>query len=88
MIIGSGFSKKNQRFLKVVARLSEDDIKKKIQVKDIHEAMEMDRTEIKNILEYLEELGYLELKTIGGPWLYGHITITEKGLEKASVSNS
>lgn len=44
--------------------------------------MELDRTEIKNILEYLEELGYLELKTIGGPWLYGHVTITGKGLEK------
>ncbi len=47
----------------------------------------MDRTEIKNTLEYLEELGYLELKTIGGPWLYGHVSITKKGLKKASEPN-
>lgn len=84
MIIGNEFSKKNQRFLETVARLSGNDIVKKIPVKEINEAMELDRTEIKNILEYLDELEYLEIKTIGGPWLYGHVTITQKGLDKAS----
>lgn len=84
MIIGSGFSEKNQRFLEEVARLSDRDTQKKISVKKINKAMELDRTEIKNILEYLEELGYLKIKTIGGPWLYGHVTITTEGLKKAS----
>lgn len=84
MIIGSSFSEKNQRFLKQVATLSDNDTERKISVKKINDIMEMDRTEIKNTLEYLEQLGYLELKTIGGPWLYGHVSITQKGLEKAS----
>jgi hypothetical protein len=46
--------------------------------------MELYRTEIKNILEYLDELGYLKIKTIGGPLLYGHVSITQEGLEKAA----
>lgn len=84
MIIGSGFSPKNRRFLEVIARLSGRDTDKKIPVKQINETLELDRTEIKNMLAYLEELGYLEIKTIGGPWLYGHVSITPKGLQKAS----
>lgn len=84
MIIGSRFSEKNQQFLEEVARLSDQNTQKKIPVKKINKAMELDRTEIKNTLEYLEELGYLEIKTIGGPWLYGHITITTEGLKKAA----
>lgn len=84
MIIGSGFSEKNQHFLEVVAHLSGRDTRKNIPVKKINETMALDRTEIKNILEYMQELGYIEIKTIGGPWLYGHVTITPKGLKKAS----
>jgi Mn-dependent DtxR family transcriptional regulator len=83
MIIGSNFSEKNLRFLQHVAHLSEKDTERKIQVKQINAVMEMDRPEIKNLLEHLEELGLLEIKTIGGPWLYGHVSITEKGLKKA-----
>lgn len=88
MIIGNGFSEKNQRFLEVIAQLSQNDIQKKIPVKAINKRLKLDRSEIKNMLEYLEELGYLTIKTIGGPWLYGHITITPEGLAKASKSAS
>lgn len=88
MIIGSGFSEKYKRFLKQVAELSDNDTDRKIPVKMINEVTALDRTEIKNILEYLEDLGYLKIKTIGGPWLYGHVSITEKGLEKASGFDS
>jgi Mn-dependent DtxR family transcriptional regulator len=84
MIIGGGFSEKNQRFLETVAELSGHDLKKRIAVKQINNAMELGRTEIKNILEYLDELGYLKIKTIGGPLLYGHVPITQEGLEKAA----
>jgi Mn-dependent DtxR family transcriptional regulator len=84
MIIGGGFSEKNKRFLETVAELSGRDVKKRIAVKQINNAMELDRTEIKNILEYLDELGYLKIKTIGGPLLYGHVSITQEGLEKAA----
>ncbi|MDZ7774064.1 MAG: hypothetical protein U5K31_15175 [Balneolaceae bacterium] len=88
MIIGSDFSRKNGEFLKAVAGLSRGDTAYKIPVREINEKVGMDRTEIRNRLEYLESLGYLNLETIGGPLLYGHVTITEKGLEKAAEIRS
>lgn len=82
MIIGSKFSKKNQNVLIEIGRLASGDAGYKIPVRDINHNLRHDRTEIKNILEYLQHLGYIEIITIGGPLLYGHITITQKGLEK------
>lgn len=82
MIIGSKFSRKYHRLLITIGELSRGKINKEISVKNLNSDLNMDRTEIKNALEYLEELGYIRIKTIGGPLLYGHITITESGLEK------
>lgn len=82
MIIGSEFSKKYHGFLKEIGDLSKNDTTHKISVQDINSDLDLDRTEIKNVLEYLQELGYVNIETIGGPLLYGHITITEEGLEK------
>jgi len=82
MIIGSEFSKKYHRFLKEIAQRSENDTSHRIPVQNINTIISLDRTEIKNVLEYLQELGYISIETIGGPLLYGHITITKTGLEK------
>lgn len=82
MIIGSEFSKKYQRILKEIGSLSQQDTSKQIPVKKINASLEWDRTEIKHVLEYLQELGLINIKTIGGPLLYGHVTITELGLKK------
>lgn len=82
MIIGSEFSKKYHQFLKEVGSRSNHDTSERISVQEINAALNLDRTEIKNVLEYLQELGYINIETIGGPLLYGHITITESGLEK------
>jgi len=82
MIIGSEFSEKYQEFLKEIGRLSKGDPSHQISVKEINTNLSFDRTEIKNVLEYLQELGYIDIKTIGGPLLYGHISITKSGLEK------
>lgn len=82
MIIGSEFSKKYHQFLKEIGSLSNNETSQRIQVQDINASLDLDRTEIKNVLEYLQELGYISIETIGGPLLYGHITITELGLEK------
>lgn len=82
MIIGSDFSKKYQRILKVIGSLSDEDTSKQIPVKKINATLKWDRTEIKHILEYLQELDLINIETIGGPFLYGHITITELGIEK------
>lgn len=82
MIIGSEFSKKYHKFLKVIGERSQNDTTQKISVQDINSSLNLDRTEIKNVLEYLQELRYINIETIGGPLLYGHITITEEGLDK------
>ncbi|MGD8427262.1 MAG: hypothetical protein PVH63_06500 [Balneolaceae bacterium] len=82
MIIGSGFSKKYNHFLKEIGSLSQNDTSHKISVQEINENLKLDRTEIKNVLEYFQDLGYISIETIGGPLLYGHITITKSGLEK------
>lgn len=87
MIIGSEFSKKNQQYLLEVCRLSGGNTEYKIPVQDINENLGLDRTELKNILEYLRELGYIEIATIGGPLLYGHVTATEEGLQKCKELN-
>lgn len=88
MIIGSEFSKKNQEYLREICRLSKGDVDLKLPVHHINENLGLDRTQIKNILEYLQELGYIEIVTIGGPMLYGHIKVTQKGLDKCSDLNN
>ncbi|MCW9707337.1 hypothetical protein [Fodinibius salsisoli] len=82
MMIGSKFSKKYHQFLQKIGDLSEGNTGQKISVKKVNDHVHLDRTEIKNALEYLQELGFINIETIGGPFLYGHITITAAGLNK------
>lgn len=82
MMIGSKFSKKYHQFLQKIGDLSDGRTTQKISVKNINDQVRFDRIEIKNALEYLQELGFINIETIGGPLLYGHITITEAGLDK------
>ena len=84
MIIGSKFSEKNRQYLKVVFELSNQDPEYQISVQEINEELNLDRTELKNVLEYLQDLGFIEIATIGGPLLYGHITITSKGIQRGA----
>lgn len=82
MIIGNKFNRKSRAVLKRIGQLAGGNENRKIPVGTINENLKLDRTEIKNLLEYLEELGYINIATIGGPLLYGHVTITGRGLEK------
>ena len=82
MIIGRDFSESSRKFLRELARLSEFKTGVKIEVAEVNEQMQFGRNQIKNTLEYLEGRGYLKVETIGGPLLYGHISLTENGLEK------
>ena len=54
-----------------------------ISVDDLAEKLKMDRVEIRNLFKYMIDLGFIEVKSIGGPVLYGHISLTNKGLNKA-----
>lgn len=82
MMIGSDFSRKSEKILLEVARLSGDRPGHRVSVKELNKTLGLERKEIKHALEYLEGLGYLELVSIGGPWLYGHVVLTDKGLQR------
>ena len=87
MIIGSEFSEKYHQFLREIGDLSNGDPSNRIPVQKINSNLNLDRTEIKNVLEYLQDLGFISIETIGGPLLYGHITITQSGLDKYQELN-
>lgn len=86
MIIGSDFNKKCSLFLKqagVLANLKQD---QKVSVDEINEVLKFERSEIQAILEYLSETEMVKLETIGGPLLYGHISLTKRGVTKLKES--
>lgn len=82
MLIGGDFNTRAKQLLIRLAELSERDSGKKIPVEDLVKGLEIDRTELKNLLEYLENKELIEIASIGGPLLYGHIKISEKGILK------
>ncbi|RNC85543.1 MAG: hypothetical protein ED557_01870 [Balneola sp.] len=83
MLIGGEFNRKGKRLLKELASQSDKQIEVQVTVKGLNEALEFDRNEVKNLLEYLENKGCVKIETIGGPFLYGHVSITKKGLAKS-----
>ncbi|HCD51876.1 MAG TPA: hypothetical protein DEQ34_05485 [Balneolaceae bacterium] len=83
MLIGGDFNKKGVQLLKTLSEMSQKDIDADVAVGDLNRALKFDRNEIKNLLEYLENKECVQIKTIGGPYLYGHISITSKGLIRA-----
>ncbi|MEQ9266658.1 MAG: hypothetical protein RLN81_15620 [Balneolaceae bacterium] len=84
MLIGGDFNKKGKKLLQKLLELSEGETEAQISVEALNEAFKHERKEIRNLLEYLESTGCVKINTIGGPFLYGHISITEKGIYKAS----
>lgn len=82
MIIGGNFSKKCDQVLLEAAKQSGSKAGIKISVKSLNDVFKFDRTEIKNILEFMQNRNLIELETIGGPLLYGHISLTSNGLER------
>ncbi|SMO86752.1 hypothetical protein [Gracilimonas mengyeensis] len=85
MLIGKDFNDRAKELLSVLAEVSEGDIERKVSVEDLVNAAGFDRTEIKNLLGYLENKEYIRVATIGGPYLYGHIHITERGVYKSKT---
>jgi DNA-binding GntR family transcriptional regulator len=82
MIIGSDFNKKCNQFLKQTGVSAKVKPGKRVSVVEINEVLEFERTEIQAILEYLSETDLVKLETIGGPLLYGHISLTKNGVKK------
>lgn len=84
MLIGDDFNKKGKNILKELAVLTGGDTDAQVPVKKLNESFDFERNEMKNLLEYLESKECLKIATIGGPFLYGHISITEKGIARAA----
>lgn len=82
MLIGSDFNRRCEKILMVAGRESNFKEGKKISVETLAEALKMDRVEIRNLFQYMIDLQFIKAETIGGPALYGHISLTKKGLLK------
>lgn len=84
MLIGENFNNRAKQLLLTLAELSDHDPDEKVEVEALAKELSLDRSELKNLLEYLENKEFITIATIGGPFLYGHLHITEEGIEKAA----
>lgn len=82
MLIGGDFNKKAKEVLEIVSKLSKSSKSSLVSVEKLIIKMSLDKNEMRNLLEYLDSKGCLKLETIGGPYLYGEVSITEKGIEQ------
>jgi DNA-binding GntR family transcriptional regulator len=82
MQIGSEFNKRCEKILKAAGRESDFKSGKQISVEKLAEILHMDRVEIRNLFRYMIDLQLIKSESIGGPALYGHISLTEKGILK------
>ncbi|MBR9916786.1 hypothetical protein GYB29_03645 [bacterium] len=55
----------------------------RVSVKEISEELGIDKTEARNLFEYLESKKCLKIETLGGEYLYGHVSLTKKGLARS-----
>lgn len=83
MLIGGDFNKRAKELLIALSELSDQNPNAKVAVEKLAEHFELDRAELKSMLEYLESKKLIYIATIGGPFLYGHLKITEEGILKA-----
>lgn len=82
MLIGKGFNKKCEQILSEAAKISNHESGYIISVEELNKVLGFGRKEIRYYFEYMNDQELIELTTIGGPFLYGHITLTEKGVAK------
>jgi response regulator of citrate/malate metabolism len=82
MLIGKGFNKKCEQILSEAAEISNYESGYTISVEELNKNLGFGRKEIRYYFEYMSDQKLIELTTIGGPFLYGHITLTDKGVAK------
>lgn len=82
MIIGKGFNENCKKLLIVACNKVEKKVDQELSVTELNDEFNFDRNEMKNYLEYLNDKKLIEIKSIGGTMLYGHITITKRGINK------
>lgn len=82
MLIGNTFNKRCEIILLTAGEESGFTAGKKVSVHKLADELDLDRVEIRNLFQYLIDLDFISVETIGGPVLYGHISLTKKGLLK------
>jgi hypothetical protein len=82
MIIGGNFNKKCEQLLLIAWELSGHKLDETLPVVEINKQLNCDRNEMRNYLEFLNDRKWIKIDSIGGPMLYGHISITKKGEAK------
>lgn len=82
MLIGESFNKICEKILLLAGDMSELEPGRKISVLRLSEELNLERNEIRNTFEYLIDLKLIKIESIGGPVLYGHISLTGKGIQK------
>jgi hypothetical protein len=86
MKIGQQFNKKCELILLEACKASGMKSGVRLSVEKINHFVGLDRHELRLYLEYMSDKGLLELYTIGGPFLYGHIGLTNAGITKISCT--
>ncbi len=88
MLIGNNFNRRCENILLAAGKQSGNRPDKKIVVSKVAEGLKLDRTEIRQTFEYLVSLGFIKIESIGGPLLFGHISLTKKGVLKLNSMNN
>jgi hypothetical protein len=83
MLIGGDFNDRAKQLLAILSDMCDNDTDVKVPVEELVKELDSDRSELKNLLQYLEGRELISIASIGGPFLYGHIQITDKGIHKA-----
>jgi hypothetical protein len=82
MLIGSEFNRRCEKILIAAGRETDFTAGEKISVEKLAKKLRMDRVEIRNLFRYMIDLQLIKEESIGGPALYGHISLTKKGVLK------
>lgn len=87
MLVGNEFSEKCELILLETQKISDEKGVNVVSVEELNKKLNFDRIEIKNLFQYLTELDYIKIESIGGPYLYGDISLSRKGLTKIDAIN-
>lgn len=82
MKLNSTFRLNCKNVLLTAGKLAEYKVGVKISVDELNRMCNLDRVEIRTIFRHMHDLDILNVESIGGEFLYGDISLTEKGLLK------
>lgn len=82
MLIGSDFNRRCETILLAAGEKCGFKAGEKIPVTELSDRLGLDRAEVRQMFQYMVDLKLIRVESIGGPTLYGHISLTKRGLLK------